>query len=115
MRHSRLPIVMAASLAAVLAGAAHAQDMVVQNTATLSTQGFDLSSPAGAQRFYGWLKQKAEEVCDPARIAVSELETKRFNDCYKAALDSAVAQVHSPQLAALHNGQQTKPTRLVSK
>jgi len=77
---------------------------------TVSFADVNLSSPPGIATLYARLQGAAREVCG------SEPQTREFTihgawaRCVGAALDDAVAQIHSAELAALHakrSGQRT--------
>jgi len=78
--------------------ALHAEPVQV----TVSFADVNLSSPPGIATLYGRLQGAAREVCG------SEPQSREFtlhsawSRCVGAALDNAVAQVHSAELAALH-------------
>jgi UrcA family protein len=94
---------LAAAACAALAGAAHAEQRVA-----VSTQGLDLSTPAGAKAFYSRLSHAVIAACGGAPTSFFTSEEERFQACYQTAMDQAVAQAHAPLVAALHAG---KPVR----
>ena len=70
-------------------------------TAVVSYGDLDLSTTTDVQTLYKRISVAARQVCgfedsrEPARIA-------RANSCRRAAVERAVSEIHSPQLAALH-------------
>jgi len=107
-------LVLAAACAAlsssVLAGIAHAEQRVV-----VSTEGLDLSTQAGAKAFYSRLSHAVVDGCGGAPTSFLGSEEERFQACYKAAMDEAVAKAHAPLLAQLHAGKAARATALASR
>ena len=86
--------------------ALHAEPVQV----TVSFADVNLSSPPGIATLYGRLQGAAREVCGSEPEARNFTAHSGWTRCVGAALDNAVAQVHSAELAALHakrSGQRT--------
>jgi UrcA family protein len=67
----------------------HSQDQEVTVAYRVSTQGLDLSQPAGAREFYSRLKHAAEIVCTHGmRVDLKPVADPKV--CYEKALGSAV-------------------------
>lgn len=70
-------------------------------TVVVSYRDLDLSTVTGVQTLYKRISVAARQVCpfegskELARIALA-------NSCRRAAIEHAVSDIHSPQLAALH-------------
>jgi UrcA family protein len=79
--------------------AAQGQDVRVANT--VSTQGVDLGTPAGAREFYLRLKNAAWYVCTRTdRVGLEPLQDPYA--CSEKALGDAVGSAHSPLLAQVY-------------
>jgi UrcA family protein len=90
---------LAAALTANLASAATATTEGPKQT-VVKYSDLDLSRPQDARRLYGRIKYAAREVCD--NNASSDLHLlKIYQTCLRKAVTDAVAQVQSPQLAAV--------------
>jgi UrcA family protein len=67
----------------------HSQDQEVTVAYRVSTQGLDVSQPAGAREFYSRLKHAAEIVCTHGmRVDLKPVGDPKV--CYEKALGSAV-------------------------
>ena len=102
-------VLAAAAALATLAGAAQAETLKV------STQGLDLSTTAGAKTFYSRLSHAVIGACGGAPTAFFSSDEERFQACYKAAMDEAVAQAKAPLVAQLHAGKAARATELASR
>ena len=69
---------------------------------TVSYADLNIHSEAGASVLLGRLKTAARAVCGPEPSIFELRETQAFAVCQKKALDRAVANVGSPELAALY-------------
>ena len=61
----------------------------------------NLATDTGVRRLYARLRQAAARVC-PDRYDRQPGRARYARACQAEAIDAAVAQVHSPRLAALH-------------
>ena len=97
---SAWPILGAAIVAcSFFAGSVAARDVTV--AIKVSTQGLDLSQPAGAHEFYSRLKHAAEVVCSHGmRIDLKPVADPK--GCYEKALGSAVRSANSPLLTQVY-------------
>jgi UrcA family protein len=100
---------------AAFAGIAHADDTVVETVVT--TRGVDFNQADQTQRFYTALHKAAETVCD---VPGDAFQTRADNkDCEARAIDQAVRDTNSPQLARLHQqtmaGRDDKVTQTASR
>ena len=76
----------------------------------VSYRDLDLSRPADARVLYARLRKAASEVCQPAPR--EELARHRaWEQCYSAALESAVNQVAAPQVLALYRADSSNQRR----
>ncbi len=103
-RQSRSIIsVIAASLItlswAAYTGQARAADDIVVGVEKVSYADLNLATEAGAKVLYDRLRRAADRVCT---IQGSVLKDG-WRLCYEKALNSAVASVDEPLIAALHN------------
>jgi UrcA family protein len=90
---------LAASLTANLASASTPDDGPKQSVVNFSD--LDLSRPGDAHRLYSRIKYAARQVCD--NNPSSELYLlKLYETCMAKAINDAVAQVQSVQVAAIH-------------
>jgi UrcA family protein len=85
-----------AAMAASDAKAAEPAPIVV------SYQDLDLSRPADARTLYQRLEHAAAAACSEAPSAAELSRHLAWSRCYDTALDSAVLQVRSPELLAIH-------------
>ena len=77
---------------------------------TVSFADLNLSNPLGIATLYGRLQWAAHKVCGSELLARDFGAHVAWSQCIRTALDNAVAQVHSAELAALHakrSGQRT--------
>jgi UrcA family protein len=77
---------------------------------TVSFADMNLSNPPGISRLYQRLQWAAHKVCGSVPQARELSFHAAWSRCVFTALDDAVAQVHSAELAALHakrTGQRT--------
>jgi UrcA family protein len=97
---SAWPVVGAAIVACSLfAGSVEAKDVTV--AIQVSTQGLDVSQPAGAQEFYSRLKHAAQIVCTHGmRVGLQPVADQK--GCYEKALGSAVRSANSPLLTQVY-------------
>jgi UrcA family protein len=92
-------VLLAAALTANLASAATADDGARQ--AVVKYSDLDLSQPNDARRLYRRIKQAAREVCENNPQSQLEL-LRRYKECMAKAVNDAVGQVQSTQVAAIH-------------
>jgi len=90
---------LAASLTANLASAATPDDGPKQTVVNFSD--LDLSRPKDAHRLYSRIKYAARQVCDNNPSSDLRL-LKAYETCMAKAINDAVAQVQSMQVAAIH-------------
>lgn len=77
---------------------------------TVSFADLNLFNPPGIATLYQRLQWAAHKVCASEPQARELTVHAAWSRCVRTALDNAVAQVHSPELAALHakrSGQRT--------
>ncbi len=67
----------------------------------VSTQGFDLSQPSDAQRFYRRLQYAALSVCTPG-IRVGLVPSDDPRGCYEKALGDAIRSARTPRLTQIY-------------
>ena len=67
----------------------------------VSTQGIDLSQPAGAQKFYARLQNAARVVCTHGNRADLE-PAANPKGCYEKALGDAIRSVNVPLLTQVY-------------
>jgi UrcA family protein len=93
--------VLAASVLSASFGVAHAAAPADAQPATVVAYGdLDLNTEAGARALYSRIAAAAERVCpyqDPRDLA----RFAQFRSCRNAAIERAVSEVKSSQLAAL--------------
>jgi UrcA family protein len=90
------PVLGAAIVASALfAGSVAAKEVTV--AIQVSTQGLDLSRPAGARELYTRIKHAAEVVCTHG-MRVDLAPPPDPQGCYEKALADAVRSVHRPLL-----------------
>ena len=90
----------AAAVACTLfAGNVAASDHGVTIAIHVSTQGLDLSQPAGAQKFYARLKQVARVACTHGNRV--DLEPSPAG-CYEKALGDAIRSANVPLLTLVY-------------
>jgi UrcA family protein len=97
--HSTLAAV--AIVGTLFAGTVAAQGHDVTVAIQVSTQGFDLHQPAGAQAFYARLKHAAEVACTHG----NRVDLKPSSDpvgCYEKALGDAIRSVNLPLLTEVY-------------
>lgn len=92
-----------AALSVIGTGAAQAETLKV------STQGLDLSTPAGAKAFYSRLSHAVIDACGGAPTNFFASDEERFQACYKTAMDQAVTQARAPLVAQLYAGKRIEP------
>ena len=80
---------------------------------TVSFADLNLSNPLGIATLYGRLQWAAHEVCGSEPRARDFGVHAAWSQCVTAALDTAVAQVHSAELAALHAKRSVQRTPLL--
>jgi len=92
----------AAAVACTLfAGNVAAKDHAVTVAIHVSTQGFDLSQPADAQKFYVRLQQAAWLACTRGD-RVNLVPAENPIACYQRALGNAVRSANAPVLTRLY-------------
>jgi UrcA family protein len=91
----------AALACALLAGAAAAKDSNVHVAIPVSTQGLDLTQPAGAQTFYTRLTHAAYVACTHGRrVDLVPLDDEKR--CYEKALGDAIRAAKVPMLTQIY-------------
>jgi UrcA family protein len=86
---------------AAASGNAHADDPEAPLRRIVFFGDLNLDSGQGAKVLYSRLRGAAREVCLP--LESPSLLTNDWRHCYDDALASAVAQVNTARLTALHN------------
>jgi UrcA family protein len=95
-----LPVLSAAAVACTLfAGSVVAKDVTV--AIQVSTQGLDLSQPAGAQKLY-WRLQYAAGVACTNGNRVGLAPSADPQGCYEKALADAVRSAHMPLVTQVY-------------
>jgi UrcA family protein len=88
----------------LFAGSASAKDVTV--AIPVSTQGFDLSQPADAQKFYFRLQHAATVACTHGnRVDLEPLANPQ--ECFEKALAAAIRTTKSPGLTQIYLGTHT--------
>jgi UrcA family protein len=99
---SACPVLGAAIVACTLfAGSVAAKDQEFTVAYRVSTQGLDLSQPAGAREFSRRLKHAAEVVCTHG-MRVDLAPTPDPQGCYEKALADAVRSAHMPLVTQVY-------------
>jgi UrcA family protein len=95
----RTVILTAAAVLTLSAGAvaAHAEEASL----TVSAQGLDLNTPAGAKTFYRRVSQAAADLCGSGAAAMTA-DTYAYSRCQRAAVSAVVAKVNMPLVSALN-------------
>jgi UrcA family protein len=97
---SAWPVLGAAVVAcALFAGSVTAKEVTV--AIQVSTQGLDLSQPAGAHELYTRLQHAAKVVCTHG-MRVDLQASPDAEGCYEKALGDAIRSVNSPQLTQVY-------------
>ena len=86
-----------------LLGAEAIADTTVESV-RVSYVAEDLATPQGAAALYRHIKRAARLVCHQPNISAWD-EYTLYQQCYDRAVDSAVAEVDSTALTALHHRQ----------
>lgn len=108
----RAATVLGLALSAALCSGAVLADMRADGTSAVTvryTQD-ELGTVAGASHLYARIRGAARSVCGDSGRTLDE--QRLWRSCYRAAMDAAVAQVHSPLLESVHLeavGRQTRP------
>ncbi len=98
---SAWPVVGAAVACTLSIGNAMAGDHEFTVAIHVSTQGLDLSQPAGAHELYRRLKYAAGEVCKPdVRVALEPVANPK--ECAEKALGDAIRSVKLPMLTPIY-------------
>ncbi len=87
----------AAVACTLLSGIVAAKDHEVTVSVNVSTQGLDLSQPAGALQFYARLQHAARVVCTHGN-RVDLAPAPDPEGCYEKALGDAIRLAHQPLL-----------------
>ena len=85
----------------LLAGNVAASDHRITVAVHVSTQGLDLSQPAGAQQFYTRLQHAARVVCTHGN-QVGLAPSPDPEGCYEKALGDAIRSANVPLLARVY-------------
>jgi UrcA family protein len=81
-------------------GAANCAQAAQSDEVRVSYRDLDLSKTADVQTLYHRLERAASSVC--GQVPAFELSRHQaYTRCYNAALDAAIAEVHSQELLAL--------------
>ena len=91
----------AAVACTLLAGNVAASDHGITVAIHVSTQGLDLSQPAGAQQFYTRLQHAARVVCTHGN-QVGLAPSPDPEGCYKQALGDAIRSANVPLLTRVY-------------
>jgi UrcA family protein len=95
------PVLGAALACTLFAGTVAGKDHKVIVAIQVSTQGLDLSQPAGAHELYQRLQYAAWQVCSPGyRVALEPSPNPK--GCSEKALGDAVRSAHSPLLTQVY-------------
>jgi len=114
----RAATVLALALSAALGSHAVLADMRADATSAVTvryTQN-ELATVGGASHVYARIRGAARSVCGDSGRTLDE--QRLWKSCYRAALDAAVAQVHSPLLESVHLqavGQPAQPVTAMLK
>jgi UrcA family protein len=85
---------------------AEAEDLVV-STKLVRFADLNVNSPDGARALYMRIRTAAHEVCR-LPFESNRFAALRERDCMDRAIDSAVRDVHAPELTALRFGSETR-------
>jgi UrcA family protein len=85
----------------LLASDAMAEDQEFTVGYKVTTQGLDLSQPAGAHELYSRLQHAASVVCTHG-MRVDLKPVANEDACYEKALANAIRSVHSPLLTQVY-------------
>ncbi len=91
-----------AAMAASNANAATGRDV------TVSYQDLNLARAADVRTLYKRIENAAASACLEAPATADLARHLAWERCYSAAVDSAVMQVHSPELLALYRAQPSR-------
>ncbi len=95
------PVLGAAVACTIVAGSVAARDHQVTVTVHVSTEGLDLSRPAGAHQFYARLQHAAQVVCTHGnRVDLAPAPDPK--GCYEKALGDAIRSANVPQLTKVY-------------
>jgi UrcA family protein len=114
MNVKRTNVLLASGLAAVVLGLASASSFATTSGARsmkVSYGELDLSKSSGAETLYRRIKKAAYVVCGAYDSPMPWIYTAK-SQCFKTAVDDAVAKVNSPLLTSVHRNENT---RLASK
>jgi UrcA family protein len=78
---------------------------------TVKYADLDVSKPQGAAALYARIKQAARQVCLP--LEDRDFRSKAHDACVHKAIADAVAKVDLPELFAVYNAHNGKPTPIV--
>lgn len=106
MSAKTMPIALAAFVALGFAAGAHAGPNDATVSVRVQTAGLDLGSERGAGIALNRVRHAADQICGgrPDPRALREMTTYRA--CLRTTVDTAVASVNAPVLAALNGSQQ---------
>jgi UrcA family protein len=91
-----------------LATSAHANppkpSVTVRFTPSVTVRFADLnlSSPEGNRVLYARLRKAAQTVCGTRYSVWDHGRVRAWNECFRATVDYAVAQINTPMLISLH-------------
>lgn len=92
-----IPVVSAVVAASILSTAACAADRADSApTVTVRYSAADLADSSAAQNLYTRIRSAARTVCDTQGRSIEE--QRASENCYRNAVDAAVANIHSPML-----------------
>jgi UrcA family protein len=98
---SRLVLGAAAVACMLFAGTVAAAGREVTVAIHVSTEGLDISQPAGAQKFYERIKYAARVVCTDGNRVDLEPQSD-VAGCYEKALGDAIRSVNMPMLTQVY-------------
>jgi UrcA family protein len=98
---SRVVLGVAALACALFAGVVAAKDHEVTVAVHVSTQGLDLSQPAGALKFYTRLQDAARVVCTHGN-RVDLAPSPDPESCYEKALGDSIRSANVPLLTQVY-------------
>jgi UrcA family protein len=87
--------------AAAVSGSARAVESEHRLTKTVLYGDLNIESDQGAKVLYARLRSAAKDVCQP--LEGRNLLGNHWQRCFDHAMDSAVAQVNTARVTALHN------------
>lgn len=112
MSAKTMPIALAALVALGFASGAHAGPNADAVSVRVQTAGLNLGSESGARIALNRVRQAADQICggrpDPRALG----DFAAYRTCLSTTVDTAVASVNAPVLAALNGSQ--KPAAVLA-